>query len=204
MQSMTFDRPVLLLGNAPINAALARWVGDWSGPIVCADGGVRHLPPGRPIIVVGDMDSYQGPASTRLHDPDQDSTDFDKCLACVRAPELIGVGFLGGRWDHSLAALSSLARARDPIRLVDHENSIVLVDGDYQGRHRVGDTLGVIPMQRCQFDTSHGLAYPLDGVVLELGVWVGSSNRITDTDVSIRGQGRYWLSYASPLKPDSE
>ena len=41
---------------------------------------------------------------------EQDTTDLEKALRHVRAPAIIGFGFLGKRFDHSLAALNVLAR----------------------------------------------------------------------------------------------
>ena len=50
----------------------------------------------------------------RLHPiPEQDSTDFDKCLRHIAAPLVLGVGFLGGRVDHELAAFSTLVTRCD-------------------------------------------------------------------------------------------
>ncbi len=197
MQSMTFDKTLLLLGNAPITDALANWVSHWTGPVVCADGGARHLGALTASAIIGDMDSYTG--TDGWTDTDQNSTDFEKCLARIDAPGIIGVGFLGGRWDHSLAALSALAKAPCPVTLIDHENAIRLVVNDYDGIHTTGEIVGVIPMEPCEFQSSHGLQYPLDGIRLALGDWVGSSNCVNDSKVSIRGRGRYWLTTASPV-----
>jgi thiamine pyrophosphokinase len=47
------------------------------------------------------------------HLPEQDTTDFEKCLYSVAAPLLLGVGFLGGRADHHLAAMNVLVRYAD-------------------------------------------------------------------------------------------
>ena len=41
---------------------------------------------------------------------EQDTTDLEKCLYSVEAPLFIGLGFLGGRIDHHLAAMNALVR----------------------------------------------------------------------------------------------
>ena len=41
---------------------------------------------------------------------EQDTTDLEKCLDSVEAPLFLGLGFLGGRIDHHLAAMNALVR----------------------------------------------------------------------------------------------
>lgn len=89
--------------------------------IVAADGGGDvPLPPGAMLrAVIGDLDSLRDPAALRdqsvaVHAvAEQDSTDLEKCLYCIDTPLFIGVGFLGGRVDHTLAALNALVKNPD-------------------------------------------------------------------------------------------
>ena len=69
--------------------------------------------------VIGDMDSLRDPERLRaagvpMHprSPSRTSTDLEKCLYSVEAPLFIGLGFLGGRIDHHLAAMNALVRHR--------------------------------------------------------------------------------------------
>ena len=58
-----------------------------------------------------------------FHIPEQDSTDLEKCLRSVTAPWFLGLGFLGGRIDHELAALNALVRYRSsPVILLGSED----------------------------------------------------------------------------------
>ena len=41
---------------------------------------------------------------------EQETTDLEKCLYSVEAPLFLGVGFLGGRVDHQLAAMNALVK----------------------------------------------------------------------------------------------
>ena len=41
---------------------------------------------------------------------EQETTDLEKCLYSVEAPLFVGLGFLGGRIDHHLAAMNALAQ----------------------------------------------------------------------------------------------
>jgi len=105
VQKYTFSEGVTLLGGGPVPAdalalALAR-----APRLVCADGGANHLDPAeiRPDALIGDFDSVANLPAWRAalgdcarHVAEQDTTDFEKCLARITAPFLIGVGFLGG------------------------------------------------------------------------------------------------------------
>ena len=199
MQSIVSSHPVLLLGNADLTSAEYAWAQQFPGPVVCADGGLRHLGRLTAAAIIGDGDSW-GPVapagSTRIQD--QSTTDFEKALARIQAPQIDALGFLGGRWDHSLANLSALMGASH-VRLLDQHQSIRACQDHYAGQHAPGEIIGVIPATPCRFDQSTGLKYPLDGLELALGAAVGSSNEATQNQVEITGQGVFWLCSNSPI-----
>lgn len=205
MQSIEFHSPCLFIGNADITEPEKHWVGQFSGPIVCADGGARHCQGRTPNFVIGDGDSWRGHGENVIVDPDQNTNDLEKCLMHVQAPSYVGIGFLGGRWDHSLANLSLMLRYPNLI-LMDATQSIQACHDHYQGQHEPGETIGIIPAGTCAFSLSRGLKYPLTGLELALSGQVGSSNCCTDTDVEIRGEGSFWLVSNSRIysKPCSE
>lgn len=83
---------------------------QWDLPIVAADGALhallaRHI---NPDMVIGDFDSINQALLTlhpHQHIPDQSSTDFEKCLAYLKARELLPaiiLGVQGGVIDHVL------------------------------------------------------------------------------------------------------
>ena len=90
--------------------------------LVAADGGAgRALELGVvPEATLGDLDSLNAATRAQLapeavhHVPEQDSTDFEKCLSRIDAPFVLGVGFTGARVDHTLAVMSVLARQVGP------------------------------------------------------------------------------------------
>lgn len=74
---------------------------------------------------------------------DQNTTDFDKCLSLVKRlllprvtsssspdgddlPLVLVVGALGGRFDHTMAVVTSIIRVRDDMRVVVHNASNTL------------------------------------------------------------------------------
>ena len=117
------DGITLVGGGAPSRAALTRALAV-APHLVAADGGAdAALDLGfTPDLAVGDFDSISEAARAVLgpdrlrHDPDQESTDFDKVLAAVDAPLILGVGFSGARLDHTLAAMSTLAKIGESSR----------------------------------------------------------------------------------------
>ena len=128
---LLFTSPILLFGAAPIAGSLLSCLDrcqNW--PVVAADGGLgTALSCGlRPQAVIGDMDSAndldQTPDDIRqIKRSGQDDTDFEKSLDLISAPLIIGIGFLDGRFDHSLATLDALAR-------LPHDRPVLLVGGD--------------------------------------------------------------------------
>ncbi len=158
------------------------------GPtIVAADGGAARVLSfsKQPEAVIGDMDSLpdevaQCVPGEKLHRiEEQDSTDFDKAVRSIEASLILGVGFLGGRVDHQLAALNVLAKRPDRL--------IVLIGGGEAIWHvprRIafdtmdGDVVSLMPMSPVN-GTSIGLEWPIDGLEFTPGGRIGTSNRAT-------------------------
>src|SRR6056297_2270812 len=97
--------PITLIGGARVASGLLDTVLRHAPEVVAADSGAdRALAHGvTPRAVFGDFDSISDDARGRLDPdtlhlmPDQDSTDFDKCMRRLSAPLIIGVGFCGER-----------------------------------------------------------------------------------------------------------
>lgn len=175
-----------------------RWVqdGDW---IIGVDGGAaRALGWGLvPETVIGDMDSL--PASDRAaleergcrfieHPRAKDETDLELALTYAAregAQEIVVLGALGGRLDHTLAnvlllALPTLdgvsvriAEGREETRLVRGGETATL-----QGRE--GDLVSLLPLAGDAYGvTTSGLAWELRSETLRFGFSRGVSNELT-------------------------
>ncbi len=152
--------------------------------LVAADGGAsRALDFGlRPSAVIGDLDSLREPALLEFapgeinRNPDQNTTDFDKCIESVAAPVLIGVGVTGPRLDHGLAALSSLVR--NPGRrivLLTKSDACFLCPPEFRISLPAGTRVSCFPM--CPVVASGtGLKWPLDDLLLSPDGTIGTSN----------------------------
>ena len=154
--------------------------------LVAADGGAdRLLRFGQvPEAVIGDLDSVSTAARRRLADrlftvPEQSTTDFDKALRAIAAPFVLGIGFLGGRLDHELAVLNTLAR--HPHRrclLIGPRDVIFLAPRMLDLTLPAGSRLSLFPLGPVR-GTSTGLRWPLQGHAFAPGGMIGTSNQVT-------------------------
>ena len=179
--------------------------------IVAADGGARHvLRLGfTPHVVVGDMDSLDHEQSEHLrqmgcrfltYPARKDETDAELALLYVveqGADEVIILGALGGRIDHTLAnvlllALPELRGVR--VSLVDGQQEVTLIRGEGTIRGQVGDTVSLLPIAGdVEGITTRGLEYALHDGTLVFGRTRGVSNVLTapTAHISVR-RGALW------------
>ena len=183
------------LGRGVLNQALAL-----APCLVAADGGANalvrmgHLPQ----AVLGDLDSISPVTRARLQGrlhllADQDSTDFDKSLAAISAPFILGLGFWGARVDHGLAALTGLVRRPD-------RRCILLGGGDAVFLAPLHLTLDLPPGTRLSLypmapvrGMSQGLRWPIDGISFAPDGRVGTSNMVEKGPVSLQFNRRGML-----------
>jgi len=153
--------------------------------VVAADGGAdTALAAGlTPRAVIGDFDSISAVARTRLPSDilhaldDQDTTDFEKCLAHVEAPLIIGLGFTGDRLDHHMAACNALVRhaARRCVLLGAHD-LMFLCPPVLDLPLAPGCRVSLFPMGAVE-GASDGLEWPIGGINFAPDGRVGTSNR---------------------------
>lgn len=195
---LTAPGPVALVGAGPAPAAALEACLARSGPVVAADGGAAAvLAAGRiPDVVIGDLDSIGSRARAavppgRLHRvAEQDSTDFEKCLARIDAPLVLAAGFLGGRADHALAALSALARGvGPPCVLVSERDAACHVPARLTLDVPAGTRVSLFPMGPVT-GVSEGLRWPIAGLSFAPAGRVGTSNEaVGPVRLSMDGPG---------------
>ena len=188
---LRYDSPVVLVGAAPVEIGPALEAVADSWPLIAADGGADALLKigRRPDLVIGDMDSA-GPLPDDLPTlplAGQDDTDFEKCLAWICAPLIVGLGFLEGRLDHTLAAMHALTAIKHdrPIMLVGDTDLVLRLRGDIAFEAEPGDRVSVWPLGIQAFQSSTGLKWPLDGLQMEIGRLIGTSNLAVGGSVRI-------------------
>jgi thiamine pyrophosphokinase len=193
------DGPVTLVGGGPVEAGQLGRALALAPVAVAADGGGDvALPDGRAFAaVIGDMDSIASAPSLRargvpVHEvADQDTTDLEKCLAAISAPLLIGLGFLGGRIDHHLAAMNALVRfhAR-PVVLVGGADLCFACPSEFSLDLAEGTRVSLFPMAAVRGTVSEGLRWPVAGLAMGPAARIGTSNMATG--------GRLRLAFDAP------
>lgn len=177
------EAPVTLVGGGPLSEGDLSTALALAPTLVAADGGAGHcLAAGRaPVAVIGDMDSIPPEAAAayadRLHPvEEQDSTDFDKALTRIDAPLVVAAGFLGGRLDHTLAALHGVAlRADRPCLLVGPESLCAHLPPALALPLDPGTVVSLMPLAPVAV-RSTGLRWPTDGLTLDPMARIGTSN----------------------------
>jgi thiamine pyrophosphokinase len=199
-------RTIIVAGGRP-NASRAwhAWVrpGD---QVIGADGGAaRALAQGIvPDLVIGDLDSL--PARHRraleargsrflIHPRAKDETDLELALTHAAeqgAQEIVILGALGGRLDHTLANLLLLALpqlAGRSVRLVDGPDVALLLRTGEQAtlEGQPGDLVSLLPLGGDALGiTATGLAWPLQDGSLRFAFSRGVSNVMTGAEATIR------------------
>jgi thiamine pyrophosphokinase len=160
--------------------------------LVAADGGANRLLAlnAAPRAVIGDLDSINSQARAAfaaqlIHVPAQDDTDFDKCLAAIDAPFVVGLGFVGARMDHGLAVLAGLLRRPDlPVFLLGGRDVIFLAPPRLTLDLPRGARVSLFPFGAVT-GRSTGLDWPIEGISFAPDAAIGTSNRASGGQVAL-------------------
>lgn len=172
--------PVTLIGGGKCSRKTLSEALSLARKLVAADGGAdRALELGAtPELVIGDLDSLSADAEKRLttHKIDeQNSTDFDKALRSIDAPFVIGVGFLGGRIDHSLAVMHGLVRHATRRCLLLSKTDIVFHCTNLEVDVSAGTRFSIFPFAQVT-GRSKGLKWPIQDLLFDPAAKIGTSN----------------------------
>lgn len=179
--------PVTLIGGGDLRQRDLDAAMRLAPTVVAADSGAdAALEAGTvPEAVIGDFDSLSDHArqaipQERQHPiAEQDSTDFDKALRNIDAPLILGVGFLGKRLDHQLAACNTLVRHPDRrVILLGADGIVLLSPPEIALSLAPGCILSLFPMGVVE-GVSDGLEWPIGGLTFTPDGVIGTSNRAT-------------------------
>jgi len=194
------NEPIVLVGGGPVNVVEFNIAQAISPRMVAADGGaaVLHARGLMPEAVIGDLDSASEEVlrdfAALVHPiAEQETTDFEKVLTRVEAPLMVGVGFLGGRLDHTMAVLNVLVRfATRPVFLLSEEDVVFALEA---GAHLLqldhGSRISLFPLGEAGVSAT-GLAWPLEKIALSPDAMISVSNKVV-------GSGEVWIETDAPL-----
>ncbi|KAJ1657400.1 cAMP-dependent protein kinase subunit [Dispira simplex] len=216
----------LLLLNQPVGPKDEIFRGLWerADVRVCADGAANRLYEAfhntrnsvvatdaekyAPTIICGDMDSakedivhyFKKSGTTIVHDPDQETTDFMKCLNWIdgyykekhlTSYAIVAYGGLGGRFDHTMASISTLykyAKAR-PIYLANPGAlTFLLTAGTHHIEcqwYRQEPKCGILPFAESAIVTTKGLRWNLTQSETSFTGLLSTSNIVNNDSVTV-------------------
>lgn len=207
----------LVILNRPLEGRLLKQVWQCSLFNAVTDGGTNRLyscvgeecDSYIPDIITGDFDSatetvlnfYRHKSVPIVNTPDQDETDFTKCLRitlertkALSVDQVIVLGSVGGRMDHHFGNIATLFTAASltskPIYLVSKGSMACLLPPGKSVIHAdtglEDDWCGLIPVgRRCDHVTTTGLKWNLDDQPLAFGELVSTSNTYCDRRVTV-------------------
>lgn len=191
---IVFEGPLAIVGGGAVDPALLVDLAERGVALVGADGGGDAIGDAGllPAAIIGDLDSLRDRAGwearTRvIHLPEQVTTDFQKALYSTRAPVTLALGMTGKRLDHTLAALSAVLQyaPERQLLLVDEVDVALAVVGSIRFAAGARERVSIHPLLPIRFLHSTGLFYAMDGLTLEPGGLIGTSNEGTGGPVEI-------------------
>lgn len=175
--------------------------------IICADGGAKHLIKMNifPNLVIGDFDSISEEDKSIFIEKNvefykfptnKDATDTELALdfALSKGPsELVFLGALGNRMDHTIANVNLLKKLLDNKvkgKIINENNEIYLLNEE-NNKIIFSDTknyyFSIVPMSSdVNGVTLEGFKYPLENACIPLGSTLGISNEANKDSVMIK------------------
>ncbi|SJZ35399.1 thiamine diphosphokinase [Garciella nitratireducens] len=171
--------------------------------IICADGGARHLKRLgiTPTTIIGDFDSIKYEELNDYRDknieiieynPDKDKSDTQLAIeyAITKSPsEIVLLGVLGNRFDHSLAnlyLLESIINKGIKTSIRNENNIIYLIKKEIELEGKKGDIISLLPFtDKVEGIFTSGLYYSLKNAIMERKNPYGISNIFTKERIKI-------------------
>ena len=195
-KKVTFPCPITVVGGGALDQVMLSEACALAPRLIAADGAADRLATWglMPEMVIGDMDSVTDLAHWQavtqvVHLPEQDTTDFEKCLYATDAPLYLGAGFTGRRVDHMLAVFHALLHYPD-------KRVVLLGEVEVMALIPAGVTLSLIlekgavvslyPLLPSAGITSDGLKWPIDGLAMAPGQAIGTSNEAVTDNISVQ------------------
>lgn len=180
--------------------------------VLCADGGYTHARAANITVdlVIGDCDSGANIPETLLRRSPVEKDDTDTML-CIRYAiesghrNLLIIGGIGGRLDHTIANMQALAFAHKQgvyAELCDaNERVFLLENGSCLLPREEGRALSLFSYSACcEGVCEQGVQYPLKDATLTHAFPLGVSNKILETEALISVRSGILLVIVSRLR----
>ena len=187
---------ITALLDCDISSVYKKQEGDF---IICADGGIDIAQQGgiTPDIVLGDLDSTK---TKEIDLPfikfpkEKDDTDTMLCLKhglCIGYKDFAIIGGIGGRLDHTIANLQTLAYAKEhgaKAVMYSHNSTCLMLSGSEEITlsKKDGFYLSLFSYsEKCEGITISGTKYELSKAELNSSFPLGVSNEFKDETAHI-------------------
>ncbi len=183
-------------GKKPSQKLLRQQIKN-AGLLLAVDGGITPFRQNHilPHFLIGDLDSLHEEDMQFANDRrievirlprEKDDTDTQAALDFALdkgADEIILLGAIGSRFDHSYANVLLLVRAwerKAKAFIIDDKNILFVAQGSVLLKGKPGDFISILPLKEGTVATaSFGLKYPLNDLSLPMNRPVGVSNEMT-------------------------
>ncbi len=168
--------------------------------IICADGGANFAYKINvfPDYIIGDLDSisyealsfFEKNEKTKIiKDTNKDKTDLELALdkaKSLKPEEIIIIGAIGSRIDHTLANIFSLMQIPSEIKakIVDEKNTLELINSSKEITDFESEIVSIIPLTDVYDLNYKGMKWNVKNKNTSLG-WFGISNKIVENNAKI-------------------
>ncbi|WP_053956950.1 thiamine diphosphokinase [Inediibacterium massiliense] len=171
--------------------------------LICADGGAKHLLKMDlvPHFIVGDLDSIDEEVKKYFQEKkvifykfpkEKDYTDTELAVEYALqkgATEILFLGAIGSRMDHTLAnvtLLVDLLKKGIKAKIINEQNEIIATNKNIEIEGEKGEYLSIIPLcEKVEGITLKGLKYPLFEATISMGSSIGISNEFKEKKARI-------------------
>ncbi len=188
---------IVVNGGRESPAEIVRWH-EGCDKLIAVDGGAELVAQAdlAPDIVIGDFDSISPERLAQInphaliHNPDQNTTDFQKALTHATSLGAVNIVVLdpeGDRLDHALSALgwaSQQLKGRK-IRFVFSRAIVHLLDSEAEYECREGSTISILPLESSQIIRTSGLKWNIQNTKMKLGEFDSVSNLAESERIAI-------------------
>ena len=169
-----------------------------------------------PDILIGDFDSAQSSSVSEIeakgarlvrlpvHKNETDTEAALELALSMGAKDIVILGALGLRMDHTLGNLAMLIKAERAgvrCRIIDEVHEMTAARGDYDLNGLPGQTVSILPLAGDITVTATNLLYPLENLLLRCDAARGISNIFVKSPAHLSISGGYALIIKISGKP---